>query len=70
MAGIAHGSEWIGVGKLRELIGQIPDDSIVQASPGGNLVIYNAGGPVDGQMIAYIDLLSETLEFDNAEPTE
>lgn len=70
MAGITHGSEWIGAGKLRELIGQIPDDSVVQASPGGNLVIYSAGGPIDGQMIAYIDLLSETLEFDTGEPAE
>jgi hypothetical protein len=70
MAGIAQGAEWIDVKKLRELIGQVPDDSIVQASPLGNLVVYDTGGPLDGKMIAYIDLYGETLEFSSEEPPE
>ena len=70
MAGIAQGAEWIDVTKLRELIGQLPESSIVQASPLGNLVVYDQGGPIDGKMIAYIDLYSESLDFSSEEPTE
>ena len=70
MAGITHGAEWIEVARLRELIGQLPAEAMVQASPLGNLVVYDARGPVDGEMIAYIDLLTETLEFDDAGPDE
>jgi hypothetical protein len=61
MAGIAEGSEWIPVEKLREILQGLPNDAMVQASPFGNLVIYDKGGPVDGQQIAYIDLLTETV---------
>jgi len=67
MAGIAEGSEWIPVAKLREILEQLPNDAVVQASPLGNLVIYDKGGPVDGQQIAYIDLLTETV-FNDSEP--
>ena len=61
MAGIAEGSEWIPVEKLREILQGLPNDAMVQASPLGNLVIYDKGGPVEGQQIAYIDLLTETV---------
>ncbi len=61
MAGIAHGSEWIEVRKLREIMQQLPDDAVVQASSLGNLVIYDNGGPIDGKQIAYVDLLTETV---------
>ena len=67
MAGIANGSEWIAVGKLKEIIASLPDDNVVQASSLGNLVIYDAGGPIDGKMVAYIDLLTETMEESDAE---
>ena len=68
MAGIAEGSEWIGVGKLREILDQLPDDAILMASPLGNIIVYDKDGPIDGQQIAYIDLLSETLHHES-EPT-
>jgi hypothetical protein len=61
MAGIADGSEWIEVRKLRQILDQLPDDAMVQASPLGNLVIYDKGGPIEGQQIAYVDLLTETV---------
>jgi hypothetical protein len=61
MAGIAEGAEWIAVDKLREILNGLPNDAVVQASPMGNLVIYDKAGPVDGQQIAYIDLLTETV---------
>jgi hypothetical protein len=62
MAGIADGSEWIEVRKLREILNQLPDDAQVQASPLGNLVIYDNGGPIEGKQIAYVDLLTETVQ--------
>ena len=65
MAGIAQGSEWIQVATLRQLLEQVPADAMVQASPLGNLVIYDSGGPIDGSQLAYIDLLSETLAFES-----
>jgi hypothetical protein len=34
---------------------------MVQASPMGNLVIYDHGGPIEGKQIAYVDLLTETV---------
>lgn len=61
MAGIADGSEWIEVRKLREILQQLPDDAMVQASPLGNLVVYDKGGPIDGKQIAYVDLLTESV---------
>ena len=61
MAGITDGSEWIEVRKLRQILDQLPDDAMVQASPLGNLVIYDGGGPVEGRQIAYVDLLTETI---------
>jgi hypothetical protein len=61
MAGIADGSEWIEVRKLRDILSQLPDDAQVQASPMGNLVVYDHGGPIDGKQIAYVDLLTETI---------
>ena len=61
MAGITDGSEWIEVRKLRQILDQLPDDAMVQASPLGNLVIYDRGGPVEGRQIAYVDLLTETI---------
>jgi hypothetical protein len=61
MAGIADGSEWIQVQKLREILDQLPADGMVQASPMGNLVIYDHGGPIEGKQIAYVDLLTETI---------
>jgi hypothetical protein len=64
MAGIAEGSEWIGVGKLREILDQLPDDALLMASPLGNIIVYDQAGPIDGQQIAYIDLLSETLQHE------
>jgi len=64
MAGIADGSEWIDVRKLREILQQFPDDAQVQASPLGNLVIYDSGGPIDGKQIAYVDLLTETVQHE------
>jgi hypothetical protein len=67
MAGIAEGSEWIPVAKLREILERLPNDAMVQASPLGNLVIYDKGGPIDGQQIAYIDLLTESV-FNDSEP--
>jgi hypothetical protein len=70
MAGVANGSEWIAVGKLKEIIAELPEEAVVQASPLGNLVIYDAGGPLDGKMIAYVDLLTETMEPAEAEPAE
>ena len=65
MAGIADGSEWIEVRKLRDILNQFPDDAQVQASPLGNLVIYDSGGPIDGKQIAYIDLLTETVQHED-----
>ena len=61
MAGITDGSEWIEVRKLRQILDQLPDDAMIQASPLGNLVIYDSGGPVEGRQIAYVDLLTETI---------
>ena len=61
MAGITDGSEWIEVRKLRQILDQLPDDAMVQASPLGNLVIDDSGGPVEGRQIAYVDLLTETI---------
>jgi hypothetical protein len=61
MAGIADGSEWIEVRKLREILQQLPDDAMLQASPLGNLVVYDKGGPIDGKQIAYVDLLTESV---------
>ena len=61
MAGIADGSEWIQVRKLRDILEQLPEDGMVQASPMGNLVIYDHGGPIEGKQIAYVDLLTETI---------
>ncbi len=71
MAGITHGSEWIDVRKLREILDQLPKDAIVQTSSLGNLVIYDSGGPIDGKQIAYVDLLTETVhhEAEPANPT-
>lgn len=66
MAGIADGSEWIEVRKLREILTQLPDDAQVQASPMGNLVIYDHGGPIEGKQIAYVDLLTETVQHEDA----
>ncbi|MDQ3809198.1 MAG: hypothetical protein M3336_02795 [Chloroflexota bacterium] len=66
MAGIADGAEWIEVRKLRDILGQLPDDAMVQASPLGNLVIYDNAGPIDGKQIAYIDLLTETVNHDGS----
>ncbi len=68
MAGITHGSEWIDVRKLREILDQLPTDAIVQTSSLGNLVVYDKGGPIDGRQIAYIDLLTETIHNEEAEP--
>jgi len=64
MAGIADGSEWIAVAKLREILDQLPQDAMLQASPLGNLVVYDASGPIDGKQIAYVDLLTETVSHD------
>ena len=64
MAGIAEGSEWIQVTRLREILDQLPADAMVMASPLGNLVVYDQAGPIDGQQIAYIDLLTETISHD------
>ena len=64
MAGIADGSEWIEVRKLRDILSQLPDDAQVQASPLGNLVIYDHNGPIDGRQIAYVDLLTETVQHE------
>jgi len=61
LAGIADGSEWIGVRTLRRILDELPDDAMVQASPLGNLVIYDPAGPIDARQIAYIDLLTETV---------
>ncbi len=61
MAGIAQGSEWIEVRKLRALLDQVPADAMARASTLGNIVVYDHAGPVDGRQIAYIDLLTETL---------
>jgi hypothetical protein len=61
MAGIAHGAEWIEISKLRQLLEQFPQDAMVQASSLGNLVVYDHAGPIDGQQIAYIDLLTEAV---------
>ncbi len=67
MAGIAQGSEWIEVRKLRELLDHLPKDAMARASPLGSLVVYDHAGPVGGRQIAYIDLLSETL-YSEPEP--
>jgi hypothetical protein len=64
MAGIAEGSEWIEVSKLAELLKQLPSDAMVMATPMGNIAVYDRGGPIEGQQIAYIDLLSETLHHE------
>jgi hypothetical protein len=69
MAGIAEGSEWIEVRKLSEILRQLPADAMVMASPLGNIVVYDHAGPIDGHQIAYIDLLSETVQRE-AEPTD
>jgi hypothetical protein len=70
MAGIADGSEWIEVRKLRQILDELPGDAMVQASPLGNLVIYDHPGPIDGKQIAYVDLLTETVnrEADSSPP--
>jgi hypothetical protein len=70
MAGIADGSEWIEVRKLRQILDELPGDAMVQASPLGNLVIYDHAGPIDGKQIAYVDLLTETVnrEADSSPP--
>ena len=67
MAGIAEGSEWIEVSKLREILQGLPDNAMLMASPMGNIVVYDHAGPIDGHQLAYIDLLSETLH-NEAEP--
>ena len=41
MAGIADGSEWIAMRKLREILDRLPGDAMLQASPLGNLVVYD-----------------------------
>jgi hypothetical protein len=64
MAGVADGSEWVEVRKLRELLDQLPANAMVQASPLGNLVIYDHAGPIEGKQIAYIDLLTETINHE------
>ena len=64
MAGIAEGSEWIQVTRLREILDQLPADAMVMASPLGNLVVYDHAGPIEGEQIAYIDLLSETVHHE------
>ncbi len=64
MAGIAEGSEWIEVGKLSELLKQLPAGAMIMASPLGNLVVYDHAGPIEGTQIAYIDLLSETVHHE------
>jgi hypothetical protein len=69
MAGITHGSEWIEISKLNEILQQLPTDAVVMASPLGNIIVYDHAGPIDGQQIAYIDLLSETLHHEK-EPAE
>jgi hypothetical protein len=69
MAGIAEGSEWIEVSKLGELLKQLPPDAMVMATPLGNIAVYDKAGPLEGQQIAYIDLLSETL-YHEPEPTD
>jgi hypothetical protein len=67
MAGIAHGSEWIDVRKLKDILDQLPADAVVQTSSLGNLVIYDSGGPIDGKQLAYIDLLTETIHHEPEE---
>jgi hypothetical protein len=52
------------VTRLREILEQLPPDAMVMASPLGNLVVYDHAGPIEGQQIAYIDLLSETLSHE------
>ena len=42
---------------------------MVQASPLGNLVIYDHRGPIEGKQIAYLDLLTETIRHEEAGPT-
>ena len=64
MAGIAEGSEWIEVSKLGELLKQLPSDAMVMATPLGNIAVYDHAGPLEGQQIGYIDLLSETLHHE------
>ena len=64
MAGIAEGSEWIEVSKLREILQELPEDAMLLASPLGNIVVYDHAGPIDGRQLAYIDLLSETLHHE------
>jgi hypothetical protein len=64
MAGIAHGSEWIEISKLNEILSQLPTDAVVMASPLGNFIVYDHAGPIEGRQIAYIDLLSETLHHE------
>ena len=70
MAGIADGSEWIEVRKLREILDQLPNDAVVQASPLGNLVIYDNSGPIEGRQIAYVDLLTETINREQDQQAE
>lgn len=64
MAGIADGSEWIAMRKLREILDRLPGDAMLQASPLGNLVVYDQRGPIEGRQIAYIDLLTETVRHE------
>ena len=61
MAGIADGSEWIEVRRLREILQKLPDDAMVMASPLGNLIVYDKKGPIEGKQIAYVDLLTEAV---------
>jgi hypothetical protein len=68
MAGIADGSEWIEVSKLQQILQQLPTDAMVQASPMGNLVVYDQAGPIEGKQIAYVDLLTETISFEAESP--
>ncbi len=70
MAGIAQGAEWIQVATLRQLLEQMPSDAVVQASPLGNLVIYDPAGPIGGHQLAYIDLFTETLAFEPEPPDQ
>jgi hypothetical protein len=52
------------VTRLREILDQLPPDAMVMASPLGNPVVYDHTGPIEGQQIAYIDLLSGTLSHE------
>ena len=70
MAGIAHGAHWIEVSKLRQVLDQLPQDAMVQASSLGNLVVYDHAGPIEGQQIAYVDLLTEAIMHESRKKSE